>query len=106
LFLSSFIIYFFLFFFFFVEGDEYIRSSAYSDLMGSMQAFNIVGVSFTEFFPMVLVVLVALVMLNLGDKVPFFFPFLFLLFLLFRILIAVADSGLVSGPAVSVFGKF
>lgn len=51
-------------------GQDLIRNSAYSGLMGPMQQFPILGSSdaFAVFFPMVIVLLVAVVLFNLVDR--------------------------------------
>lgn len=46
-----------------------LRYSAYMGLMGTMKAFPIMGDAFAVFFPMVLIILVAMVLFNLGDRV-------------------------------------
>ncbi len=50
-------------------GRGLLRNSAYSELMGPMNAFPLLGDAFAVFFPMVLVVLVAVVLLNVVDRI-------------------------------------
>lgn len=50
-------------------GAIMIRSSSYSQLMGAMQAFPILGDAFAVFYPIVLILLVVVVLFNLVDRI-------------------------------------
>ncbi len=50
-------------------GAGGLRKSAYSELMGPMNAFPLLGDAFAVFFPMVLVLLVAAVLFNVADRI-------------------------------------